>query len=83
VVKTIVPALFNAGHDIVIVDACNTNRFARDSWKSSAWRRVFYDLTDVTKEECLRRAETSSLELREAIVRMSEELVPIEEDEHE
>jgi hypothetical protein len=84
-VKSIVPALFNAGHRIVIVDACNINRFARDSWKSDSWKRVFFDLTHVGKELCLRRAREGSASegLIEAIERMALELVPIEEDERD
>jgi predicted kinase len=55
IAAVMVRALFLAGHDNVVMDACNHTRKRRDIWKDPAWRRSFI-LIDTPKEECLRRA---------------------------
>jgi predicted kinase len=83
VVKTIVPALFEAGHSVVIVDACNVTRAARESWRCAQWRRVYANFMSVTRAECLRRAVCcrASRGLMDAIESMAERLEPVHEDE--
>ena len=41
IARTMVKALFLAGHDVVVLDACNNTRARRDEWKSRSWRREF------------------------------------------
>lgn len=54
--KYMVKSLFFAGHDAVILDATNITKQRRDEWKSKDWHRAFV-LFDVSKDECLKRAQ--------------------------
>lgn len=50
--RLMVASLFLAGHDAVILDACNGTRKRRDEWKSPDWHREFctlYESADVCK----------------------------------
>jgi predicted kinase len=55
VAKTMVRALFLAGHDTVIVDATNTTKTRRDEWRSGAWR-IGFKVLETSASECLTRA---------------------------
>jgi predicted kinase len=55
VTKTMVRALFGAGHETVILDATNTTHKRRDEWQSSEWT-VAYHVFDTPKDVCLARA---------------------------
>lgn len=75
-----VAALFHAGHENVIVDACHTSQKRRDFWMSPGmgdhpdwpcWS-LYFQIIDTAKEECLRRAGDDS-DIVDAIERMSSE----------
>lgn len=55
-VHIMVKALFLAGHNIVILDACNHRRDRRLEFKNELWRRVFY-ITDTPMNICIERAK--------------------------
>jgi predicted kinase len=55
IAKTMVRSLFLAGHDVVVLDACNVTRKRRQEWISNEWRTLF-KLVDADAEECLYRA---------------------------
>jgi predicted kinase len=56
IAKTMVTALFQAGHDTVIVDACNNTTKRRAEWKTGAWDvEVWYVATNY--HTCRARAE--------------------------
>lgn len=55
IAKTMVRALFLAGHSTVIVDATNTTKGRRDEWRSGAWR-IGFKVVDTSREECVKRA---------------------------
>ncbi len=56
IAKYMVKSLFLAGHNTVILDATNITKSRRDAWKSKDWVRSFV-VFDVSKEECLKRAQ--------------------------
>lgn len=53
--KYMVAALFEAGHDNVVLDATNTTVARRSEWIDKRWQRVFA-LVDTPKEVCIERA---------------------------
>lgn len=55
VAKTMVRALFMAGHEVVVLDATNTTRARRSEWCGQGWFTRFRTMA-VDKEECIRRA---------------------------
>lgn len=55
VAKTMVRALFLAGHSMVIVDATNTTRKRRDDWQAAEWETRF-KVISTPKEICIERA---------------------------
>ena len=80
-VELMVKALFNAGHDTVIMDATNTTRKQRDQWKSDEWDTVFH-YVDTSPAICESRALYDQMpDLVEVIQRMVDEFEPIEDDE--
>ena len=84
IVRTMVKALFLAGHEVVILDATNTKRHYRDMWISDDWTLVFKDF-DTSKDECIKRVlarpDENDSNIVEVIERMAEEFEPLEEDE--
>ncbi len=69
--KMMVRALFLAGHDRVIVDACNNTVKRRHEWKSANWQRQ-YQYFKAPFEVCLERAEAvQDFDVRESIMRMA------------
>jgi predicted kinase len=81
VAKLMVAALFEAGHDEVILDATNTTRARRDEWEDRRWRRVYMPF-DTPKEVCLARALAAEKpDLLPVIERMAAALEPVQEEE--
>lgn len=56
IAKVMVRALFLAGHDFVILDACNVSRKRRDEWVDRWWNTTFA-LVATPAETCVARAE--------------------------
>lgn len=55
IAKTMVRALFLAGHETIILDATNTTKKRRDEWLSEAWV-CQYLVIDTAEAVCLERA---------------------------
>ena len=68
IAHTMVDALFLAGHDTVILDACNNTIRYRDEWDDASWVREFVIIV-ATKEDCIKRAGDD-----EALVRVIERM---------
>lgn len=75
-----VAALFHAGHEMVIVDACHVTQKRRDFWESPGmgdhpewpcWTLALHKFR-TSKEECIRRArDVGDEEIVAVIERMS------------
>lgn len=79
--KAMVRALFLAGHDTVILDACNNTRARRDEWRSKDWD-VAFNVIPADAAECIERAEREGdLYIIPVITRMADEHEPLGEDE--
>lgn len=52
--KAMVHSLFLAGHDTVIIDACNNIKKWRDEWRYGPWEIVF-EVVNTPVEVCLER----------------------------
>ena len=59
IAKTMVSALFMAGHDTVILDATNTTASRRKEWISKKWITEFKHI-QTPKEICIERAITEN-----------------------
>lgn len=80
-VKLMINSLFLAGHNIVILDACNNTRKRRDELKDSKYQ-VFFKHIDTSAETCFERAITENDEaIIKVIERMNLQHQPLEEDE--
>lgn len=55
IAKTMVRALFLAGHDEVVLDATNNTVKRRAMWESDDWETEFH-FCQTSKAECIRRA---------------------------
>lgn len=80
IARCMVRALFLAGHETVILDACNTTKERRDEWLAhdGAWIRVFKAFP-TPAEECIRRARAEGdEEIVPVIVRMAAHFEPPE-----
>lgn len=55
IAKTMTRALFLAGHNVVILDACNTTRKRRNEWIDPMWYTVF-KVIPTEMDICLNRA---------------------------
>lgn len=78
-----VRALFNAGHDTVVLDTCAITRAQRDAWKSKGWIRkfkVFNTPADVCAERAIRDGQEY---LVPVIARMALQHEPVADDEWE
>jgi predicted kinase len=76
-----VRALFEAGHNTVVLDATNTTRKRRDPWKSPDWVRK-YQVFGVSAMECIGRAKrTQRSDLIPIIEGMAGKYEPVEEEE--
>ena len=81
VAKTMVKALFLAGHDTVIIDAVNNTVRRRNEWISKAWHREFL-VIDTDADECIRRAiEEENDAIIPIIERMRTQHEPVSYDE--
>lgn len=79
--RTMVQALFMAGHDVVILDSTMMLRKRRDEWKSPRWLTV-WKVIETPREECLRRARLlGDDEIVPIIERMAAQWEPLGEDE--
>src|SRR5579872_4606630 len=56
IAHTMVEALFNAGHDDVILDATNVSPYRRKEWKSDKWVRMYHVMA-ANKDLCIARAK--------------------------
>ena len=76
-----VKALFNAGHETVIMDATNLTRKQRDQWQSEEWETVFHHV-DTDQAICESRALHDQMpDLIDVIRRMVDEFEPLDDDE--
>lgn len=82
IAKVMVRALFGAGHNFVILDACNTTRKRRDEWQSpEEWTVRFRSFIE-SVDTCLNRAEAAGDSgLFPVITRMAEQFEPRADDE--
>lgn len=85
IAKMMVRALFEAGHEFVILDACNNTIARREEWKDPTgliWDREYFYL-DTSMDECIRRLDDSNQELADVIRVMSVRHEPLDDDEQE
>lgn len=83
IAHTMVEALFEAGHEAVILDACNNTKKRRDEWRSKSYRRVFVTV-DTDAKTCTERAKADDRdELVPIIERMASQHEPVRESEVE
>lgn len=90
--KTMVMALFLAGHEDVIVDVCNNTKKRRDEWKYVAKDfealhgtkiEIVFETVDTPAEVCRQRASASeeTARLLPVIDRMESQHEPVSEEE--
>lgn len=75
IAHTMVDALFIAGHDTVILDACNNTLERRQEWRSANWTTEFVIIV-AAKEDCIKRADNDEL-LIKVIERMAKKHEPV------
>lgn len=81
IAKTMVRALFLAGHRHVILDATNTTRKRRDEWRSNDWG-LFFRHIDTPADVCRQRAQAENdADILPVIDRMAGQWEPLGEDE--
>jgi predicted kinase len=79
--RLMVAALFEAGHDLVVLDATNTTRQRRAEWRDPRWVRVFVELA-APPDLCIQRAEArDDTQIIPVIKRMAEAFEPPSQDE--
>lgn len=93
--RLMVRALFIAGHETVVLDACSVTRARRDEWRGREWETVC-QVFEATRDECRRRASippvnagreewnraaTTAVGTLDAIDRMAASFEPLGEDE--
>ena len=79
IAHTMVAALFLAGHETIILDACNTSSKRRDPWESNLWETETV-LFPMTADGCRTRALKDGREdLLPIIERMAAEWDDLEE----
>lgn len=88
--KTMVMALFLAGHSEVIVDVCNNTKKRRDEWKYVAKDfealhgipiEIVFETVDTPADLCRERARDSHEHLLPIIDRMESQHEPVSEEE--
>ena len=72
--RTMVEALFHAGHPSVILDATNVSRKRRDAWKSPRWSRSFI-VFPIDRDLVMERAKRTEFPT-DVIERMIENFEP-------
>jgi predicted kinase len=81
IAHTMVEALFEAGHKVVVLDVCNNTKKRRDEWRSKTYLRVFHPIT-TSADECIKRAESGGREeLIPIIERMAAQHEPLDDSE--
>lgn len=78
--EAMVRALFLAGHDTVILDACNNTRKRRDQWQRPKEWGTYFKYFNTPMETCIERCEPGS-PLIPVIERMAAQFEPLGEDE--
>lgn len=86
--KTMVPALFLAGHELVVLDACNTTAAQRAQWRTQPWHLTAWEcLYKVFPPEpalCKQRAIADGMgDLLDVIGRMAAGWEPLSPEENE
>jgi predicted kinase len=81
IARYMVIALFEAGHDEVILDATNTTVKRREEWVDKRWIRVFCPMT-ADKDTCLARAaRLNDMEIVPIIEKMAAQFEPVTDAE--
>lgn len=80
-VDLMIKALFRAGHETVILDACNVTRSRRDAFYWRDWRTLFWFI-NTPVHTCIARAGENE-ELAGIIRQMSENFEPLGRSEAE
>jgi predicted kinase len=82
IARTMVQALFLAGHQEIILDATNVSLERRKQWIDKRWTTLFH-VIDTTGSVCKLRAENSGRPGLIAVIdRMEEAWQPLGKDEH-
>lgn len=83
VAHMMVRALFEAGHEIVILDACNVSHKRRDEWRSKDWETRF-KIIRTPASICIDRAmERNDYEIIDSITRMADNFEELERDDEQ
>ena len=78
ITKIMVKALFNAGHDTIIIDETNITKARRDAWRLSDNINLQFKVFDVDIELLKYRAlETNQKDLVEVINKMAKKFEPL------
>jgi predicted kinase len=79
--RTMVHALFLAGHRVVVLDETNTTTQRRNQCRSEHWS-IRFKVFDTPKEECIRRAlATNDTVIVPVIERMAAQFEPLTAEE--
>lgn len=81
IAKVMVRALFLAGHDVVILDACSHTRARREEWKSSTWQTDYVEFGTPVAACVARARQIGDEEIVPVILRMDGAYEPVESDE--
>lgn len=68
IAKTMAESLFIAGHNDVIIDACNHTKERRRIWESPKWV-IKYHVVDVDMDVCIARAKSGLKEILVPVIR--------------
>ncbi|HDZ36844.1 MAG TPA: hypothetical protein ENH62_00895 [Marinobacter sp.] len=81
IAKTMVRALFHAGHKVVILDATNNTRKRRDAWIDGQWTTI-WKVIEADVDTCVIRAYRSDRQdIIPIIEKMAAEHEPLQDDE--
>lgn len=81
IAKTMVKALFLAGHKVVVLDATNNTVKRRQEWVSKEWATYFKHI-DTSAQVCIERAdEEDDHDIMPVIERMASQYEPLTDDE--
>ena len=87
IARTMVNALFLAGHAKIIVDGCHGTRKRRWAWKFGQpqdclpWKRIYCNIPTDAETCILRATEAQDEDIIPIIQRMAEQFEPVEQDE--
>lgn len=83
IAKYMVAALFEAGHDDVVLDATNTTAKRRAEWIDKRWMRAFVPIP-TTFDECMRRAKANNDDrIIPTIEKMHKQFEPVVDAEYQ